>query len=384
MRFNGSVTSPPIDLQALFATLGPRIEGLVDRAVARSKETLGAYTEISEQDIRDGILADLGRATEALLEGRPLTDEDRAGMGRIGDLRARQGVPLEQMLQVYRYTIDEMFNELWRAAEDGSIAHEQTVALTRQIWRYADPTMDLAISAYRARELQQAVADSQGRTALVHTLLLSPPGAAQVDPVLGAHLDPNATYVAIRARSEVGDVRQLLLDLQQPGALEGAAVAPYEGDVIGYALRRPTFRAPGGVVIGIGPAAPLAGLPHSFAIATRVVETAQAFGIDGVRSIDQLALQAVARTEDVLGEHLVARYVDPCEPATPAGEELLDTIRAVLQHDLSFDQAAAAMWVHPNTVRNRVRRYEQLTGGSLRSVDDLVAIRLALLRAELH
>ncbi|MBJ7473076.1 MAG: helix-turn-helix domain-containing protein, partial [Solirubrobacteraceae bacterium] len=61
-----------------------------------------------------------------------------------------------------------------------------------------------------------------------------------------------------------------------------------------------------------------------------------------------------------------------------------ETIRAVLRHDLSFDQAAAAMWVHPNTVRNRVRRYEQLTGSSLRSVDDLVAMRLALLRAELR
>ncbi|MBJ7473248.1 MAG: hypothetical protein JHD16_18215, partial [Solirubrobacteraceae bacterium] len=236
------MTSPPIDLQALFATLGPRIEELVDRAVARSKDTLGAYTDISEDDIRDGILADLGRATEALLEGRPLTDEDRAGMGRIGDTRARQGVPMEQMLQVYRYTIDEVFNELWQAAEDGVIAHEQTVALTRQIWRYADPTMDFAIEAYRARELQQAVADTQGRTALIHSLLLSPPGAAQVDPVLGAHLNPNGAYVAIRARCESGDVRQLLLDLQQPGVLEGAAVAPHEGDVIGYALRRPTVQ----------------------------------------------------------------------------------------------------------------------------------------------
>ena len=379
-----TVSTPPIDLQALLVAVAPRIPGLVDRVVERSKTTLSAYVDISTEEIRDGILADLERATGALVEGRQLTAEDRAGMGRIGDQRARQGVPLEQMLSVYRYTIDEIFNELWQAAADGVIAHEQTVDLTRKLWQYADPTMDVAIEAYRARELQLAVAESQGRTALVHLLLLSPTGASQIDPVLGAHLDPNAAYVAIRARCETGDVRQLLLDLQQPGALEGAAVTPHEGDVIGYALRRPNFPAPDGVVIGVGPAGPLASLPHSFAIATRVVETAQAFGIDGVRSIDQLALQAVARTEDVLGEHLVARYVDPCEPSTPAGEELLDTIRAVLQHDLAFDQAAAAMWVHPNTVRNRVRRYEQLTGSSLRSVDDLVAMRLALLRAELH
>lgn len=375
---------PSIDLPALMEVLSPRIEVLVDRAVERSKESLSAYEEISADDIRDGILADMGRAMAALVDGRDLTADDRAGMGRIGDQRARQGVPLEQMLSVYRYTIDEIFNELWQAAEDGVIAHEQTVALTRQLWRYADPVMDVAIEAYRARELQQAVADSQGRTALVHAMLLSPSGIARVDPVLGAHLDPNASYVAIRARCERGDVRQLLLDLQQPGALDGAAVAPHEGDVIGFALRRPTIRARDGVVLGVGPAGPLASLPHSFAIATRVVETAQAFGIDGVRSIDQLALQAVARTEDVLGDHLVARYVDRCEPETPVGEELLETVRVLLRHDLAIDQAAAALWVHPNTVRNRMRRYEQLTGSSLRSVDDLVAIRLALLRSELR
>lgn len=375
---------PPLDLQAILEPLAPRIGVLVDRAVERSKQTLAAYDDITADEIRDGIMADLGRAMAALVEGRELTPEDRAGMGRIGDQRARQGVPLEQMLSVYRYTVDEVFNELWQAAEDGTIAHEQTVALTRQIWRYADPMMDVAIEAYRERELQQAVADSQGRTALVHTLLLSPPGAAQVDPVLGAHLDPNATYVAIRARPEHGDVRQLLLDLQQPGALEGATVAPYEGDVIGYAKRRPALPLQEGVILGVGPAGPLASLPHSFAIATRVVETALAFGIDGVRSIDQLALQAVARSEDVLGDHLIARYVAPCEPATTTGEELLDTVRVLLAHDLAIDQAAAALWVHPNTVRNRMRRYEQLTGSSLRSVDDLVAIRLALLRSELH
>lgn len=374
----------PAEIKDFLDVVGPRVGDLIDRVVDRTKTSLPAYRDVSADDVRDGIARDLQLGIAALIEERPLTDDDRSGLSIIGETRAVQGVPLEQMLQVYRYTVDEVFQELWAATEDGQIDHAQTVLLTRQIWRYADPMIDMAIQAYRAKELEQAVADTQGRTALVHRLLMSPPGGAPIDPVLGAHLDPNATYVAIRARSEDGDVRQLLLDLQQPGALDGAAVAPYEGDVIGYARRRPALPLPDGVILGVGPSGPLTGLPHSFAIATRVVETALAFGIDGVRSIDQLALQAVARSEDVLGTHLVARYVDPCEPTTTAGEELLDTVRALLRHDLAIDQAAAALWVHPNTVRNRMRRYEQLTGSSLRSVDDLVAIRLALLRTELH
>lgn len=375
---------PTLDLTAFFTVVAPRVEGLIDRVVDRTKASLPAYVDVSADHIRDGIAADMGRAMAALVEDRPLTEEDRAGMGQIGELRADQGVPLEQMLQVYRFTIDEIFSELWSAADDGEIAPEDTVVLTRQLWRYADPIMDRAIEAYRARELEQAVADTQGRTALVQKLLLSPAGSAGIDPVLGAHLDPSGSYVAIRARADTGDVRQLLLDLQQPGTLDGGAVTPYEGDVIGFAMRRPALPLPEGVTLGVGPAGPLSALPHSFAIATRVVETARAFEIDGVRSIDQLALQAVARSEDVLGDHLVARFVDPVDPSTVAGAELLDTIRLVLHHDLSVEQAAAGLWVHPNTVRNRMRRYEQLTGASLRSVDDLVGIRLALLRAELR
>ncbi len=371
-------------MQAFLGVVAPRLTAVIERIVKRAKTTLPAYADVTEDDIREGLVRDLQLGITALTENRGLSDSDREGLSIIGHDRASRGIPLEQMIQVYRFTVDEIFQELWAATELGELAHEQTVAFTRKIWNYSDPMISVAIQAYRAKELEQAVADTQGRTALVHAVLLSPPGTAKIDPVHGAHLDPNGSYVAIRARSDLGNVRQLLLDLQQPGALEGAAVAPHEGDVIGYALKRPAFPAPEGVMIGVGPPGPLAALPHSFAIATRVVETAQAFGIDGVRSIDQLALQAVARTEDVLGEHLVVRFVDPCEPQTPAGEELLDTIRAVLRHDLSVDQAAAAMWVHPNTVRNRVRRYEQLTGSSLRSVDDLVAMRLALLRAELH
>lgn len=370
-------------MTTFLSVVAPRIGEVIERIVVRAKTTLPAYEHVTEEDIREGLVRDLQLGITALTEGRSLTEADRESLSIIGTDRAGRGIPLEQMIQVYRFTVDEVFQELWAATEEGKLAHEQTVLLTRHIWNYADPMISVAIQAYRAKELEQAVADTQGRTALVHAVLLSPPGTP-IDPMLAAHLDPNASYVAIRARAESGNVRQLLLDLQQPGTLEGAAVTPHEGDVIGYALRRPAFPAPDGVIIGIGPSGPLAALPHSFAIATRVVETAQAFGIDGVRSIDQLALQAVARTEDVLGEHLVARFVEPCEPSTAAGEELLDTIRAVLRHDLSVDQAAAAMWVHPNTVRNRVRRYEQLTGSSLRSVDDLVAMRLALLRAELH
>ncbi len=256
------------------------------------------------------------------------------------------------------------------------------VRLTRDIWHYADPMMDVAVQAYRRRELQQAVADTQDRTALVHGLLLSAGGLDQIEPALGAQVDPAGTYVAVRARSH-GSQRDLLLELGTAGVLESGAAAPHEGDVIGFARRTPSLGKVSDAVVGVGPAGPLHELPHSFAVATRVVETATAFGRTGMLTIDELALEAIARSEPTITRRLVERYVTPCEPGSAAGHELLETIRVHLANDLSVDATAAELYVHPNTVRNRLRRYEQLTSSNLRSVDDLAPMRIALLGADL-
>ncbi len=370
------------DRDALITAIAPRIPQVVERTVARAKTALAEYAEVSEEELADGIVADLQRAMAALLDERELTDEDRAGMGAIGDARARQGIPLEAMLQVYRFTVDEIFNGMWEAAEEGAVDSAQVVHLTRKIWQYADPMMDVAIQAYRTRERIVAVAEGQDRTALVHRLLLTPSGDDDIDLLGSIGLDPTAEYVALRARSR-GDLRELLLHLGTQGVLEGGAVAPHDGDVIGFARRRPSV-APPGSIVGVGPAGRLHALPQSLTVASRVVETATAFGRCGVRTIDELAMEAIARTETTIGEHLEARFVAPCEAETPQGRELLDTVQALTDHELSVERAAEHLFVHPNTVRNRLRRFEQLTGASLRNVDDLCGLRLALLRTRLH
>lgn len=374
-----------IDRRALLDAVAAGLEGVVDRAVARTREgQLGEYyAKVPIAALREGIRRDLRRAIRALVEERPLNDEDRAALGQIGDARARQGIPLEAMLGAYRVTIDEVFSELWRLADSGDANPSDVVLLARGLWRYADPVMDLAVQAYRHREVTQAVVDTQRRTALVHAILLSPPGAP-ADPLLTARLDPNGRYLALRARSLDGDTRGLLMDLETPGALDDATVAPHESDVIGFAARRPKIVPPAGVVIGIGPAGPLAELPRSLAIATRVVETAAAFGLGGVHALEDVGIAAIARSEGALGDALIARLVDRCHAQSAAGAELLDTVSRWLDCDLSVERTASALFVHPNTVRNRLRRYEQLTGADLRKVDDLLGVRLALLRARLR
>lgn len=58
--------------------------------------------------------------------------------------------------------------------------------------------------------------------------------------------------------------------------------------------------------------------------------------------------------------------------------ELLHTARVLLDHDLDRRAAAAALHLHPNTVAQRVRRLEELTGLSLSRPADLLSLTAAL------
>ncbi|MBK1656608.1 hypothetical protein CKO29_18360 [Allochromatium vinosum] len=51
---------------------------------------------------------------------------------------------------------------------------------------------------------------------------------------------------------------------------------------------------------------------------------------------------------------------------------MIDTVAAFLRHDRRVDDTAAALFLHRNTVRNRVSRFGALTGLDLDRTDDLV------------
>src|SRR5699024_8140904 len=50
------------------------------------------------------------------------------------------------------------------------------------------------------------------------------------------------------------------------------------------------------------------------------------------------------------------------EPLRDAGSPLLDTLTTYLEHGTSLEATARLLFVHPNTVRYRLRRISELTG----------------------
>lgn len=73
-----------------------------------------------------------------------------------------------------------------------------------------------------------------------------------------------------------------------------------------------------------------------------------------------------------------------CAPLQGSASPMIETLDAYLGHGASLEPAARALFVHPNTVRYRLRRIAELTGLNPWDARDQLALRIALVLGRLH
>jgi DNA-binding PucR family transcriptional regulator len=91
-------------------------------------------------------------------------------------------------------------------------------------------------------------------------------------------------------------------------------------------------------------------------------------------------------TDDLLPERVLAgdgharRHLveEVFVPLRQAKETLIDTLTAYFQHGQSLEATARAMFVHPNTVRYRLRQVADLTGLAATDPREALTLQLAL------
>jgi DNA-binding PucR family transcriptional regulator len=158
-------------------------------------------------------------------------------------------------------------------------------------------------------------------------------------------------------------------------------VTGLDGDAIGVTARKPVPIA--GLTVGIGRRCTLDALPAGFTQASRALQTALAFGHEGVHSLADLSILPAVLVDQALGDAFVARYLEPLAAMGRHGGEIEATLRVWLDNGMRIDDTAKALHVHPNTLRHRLRRFEEATGASLRSATEVMELWWALERRRL-
>jgi hypothetical protein len=363
----------------LVASVEDELDGLADRIVERIREEIPDFRRLPADTLGRAVRANVGRALAALRELRPPTPDELEGAAAIGRERAEQGVSVDAVLHAYRISVTGVWSRFGELARARGADVASVLAFSETLWLWADAVMDVVAAAHREVELERTREEQQLRDAFVFAALFGTTDPTELRRDSAAYgLDPDREYVPFRARASTAASRHAALVL----AGESRLAATLDHDLIGIAVRRPV--PVDGVCAGVGPPARLAELPAAFALAGRALQTALAFGEEGVFSLSDLSIRPAILIDVPLGDAFVARFLEPLAELGRLGDELEATLRAWFDRDMRIEETAQALHMHPNTLRHRLRRFEEATDSNLRSPADLTELWWALERRRLE
>jgi len=352
------------------ASWSPLIVGVLADVDAIARETLVAihealpvYREVDEDEMLASLRLSFTRiVTSARDRTLDLDDAELEELAAGGRHRAAAGVPADAMLLAWRVGFQTLLARTRGIGDRQGIAAVDMLEFLQTLIAWSDRAMVVVSAAHHRAALELARSEQETRADVVRGMLL---GTLAPHELLAAAaelgIDPEHGYVAVRAAVPSGmtiaEVRRVLGFGETVGDTRSQTVL-VDGDVAGFL---PTLSARAvRVVVGAGPAEPLARIDRSFTAATRALHTARAFGLEGVQRFDDLGLLPAVVADRAVGEQLRARYV------TPLSDEIAQTVRTWLAAGAHVERAAEQLFVHPNTLRYRLSRFEELTGVSLK------------------
>lgn len=369
----------------LFDALVDQMDPISVRVREGMQTYLPAYRMMETTALDREVRLEVARVLESARAGRAtVSDRELIELAAVGETRARQGVPMEEMLRAWRIGVQVVVGYARKLGARLGIGGDDVLEFVESVLAWTDIAMITTAGAHRKAELERAREELEYREAFVRGVLFGTLSPAKLKVGAGGYgVDPGSTYVAVRARS-TNDVGRTRLEralgfeagLQQRGGLS----ASINGDLVGFLRQPPAGEVDG--VVGVGPAQPLDRLAESFRLATRALETATGFGMVGIYDIPRLGLRAAVSADRDVGDALIARYIDPLMESGWQ-DELVTTMRIYLECGMRVETAAQLLFVHQNTLRYRIGRFEELTGVSLRDPGVAFEVWWALERSSL-
>ncbi|MFE2580477.1 PucR family transcriptional regulator [Streptomyces sp. NPDC059378] len=296
-------------------------------------------------------------AIEAVEDVGSVEAQDFSAALLLGADRAGQGVPVTAVLQGVQAALTRAAEITVDRCRSAGVSDGTLLAVVLRLKEYGDALERHVVHGYRAAEGTAPDGADASRATLLRQLLV---GGVVPDPqdLARAGARPNAE----------GLLHCFAATPAHPHTLRfpHAVTARLDGHLAGVGPRPPTAQecAPGGLVV-VAPAAPPAGLSALYRLCVRAVDLAGRRGRHGLYELTDFAAEIALADQPVLGAQLSRRLLGALDPEDGFHRQLARTALTFLDCGRRLDQTAAALFTHPNTVRYRLGRLQQITGGSL-------------------
>ncbi|MEW2166062.1 helix-turn-helix domain-containing protein [Streptomyces sp. NPDC007084] len=345
-----------------------------DRLLTLIRRHVPGYAVLSDDDIRDSARRFLDVLVAELSARRVPDAALRKMLGEYAVERAAQGVPLDVLAVGYQLGARELLALLDEAAAEVALPDDLLLAVHDSTWELSNEASAVFARVRHDLALEREHFDAERRSAFVAGVLSGAFTAERIKR--DAHLvglAPQYHHVALAARAasreDAAAIRRAVATAV--GVPADRLLITEVGAVLGcVAPRAPESVA--GHLVAVGPAAPLDRLSASFDEATLVLETATRFAMSDVVSLADLGPRPLVLAAGHTADGLAARHLAPLAAAGRSSGEISETARVYLACDQDVREVARRLAVHPNTVRYRVNRFQQLTGLDLGRTEDLV------------
>jgi hypothetical protein len=386
--------------EAMWPELGRVTEEMVDAVlqdVAEYARPLDlAYTEVVHQAVEHAVHHFVGRIASPATPREPTLEFFRR-IGRGEALEGRGLEPLQAALRLCgrvawrsmttpRADQGPRRDDRMRDAPGYRFSGDTLSTLAEAIFLYLDELAGACAEGYEQAKARLANEIEHRRHRLLDLLIADPPAShdmiASLARAANWRLPRRVAAVALPAGDHDGAVPapplpgDVLMDMtrRDPFLLVPDADDPGQAASIERALR--------GWVAAVGPAVPLARASSSLRWARQALELMQrgivAFSKRAVFCGEHLSTLLILSDEELM-RTLSALELSPLRRLRASQRDrLADTLLAWLQSSGNAREAARRLHVHPQTVRYRLRRLDELFGDTLRDPNTRFGLEIAL------
>ncbi|MFZ3474950.1 PucR family transcriptional regulator [Streptomyces sp. 4.24] len=345
-----------------------------DRFLTLVRSHVPGYSVLSDDEIRSSARTFMDVLVSELSSLRVPDAALREMLGGYAAERTARGIPLDALTVGYQLGSREMLALLDEIAAEVGLPHDLLLAVHDSTWEFSNEASAVFARVQHDLALERAHFDAERRSAFAAGVLggAFPAERIQHDAHLFG-LRPRAHHVALAARAATADdadaVRRAIATALRVPA--DRLLLAQVGEVLGFiAPRAPESLV--GHLVAVSPPMPLDQLDTGFGEAVLALETARRFAMSGVVRLSDLGPRPLVLADSRTAECLSARHLAALDTTGRSSGEIERTARAYLECDQDVRRVARELAVHPNTVRYRVNRFQELTGLDLRRTEDLV------------
>lgn len=364
----------------------PELPSLTNEIIAQIRRSIPEYARPIEGPYGQTLRLGVERALSAFVDQISGVTDDLERRDelcrRLGQFEAQEGRSLDSLQAAYRIGAQVAWRRVMKIGSRYNVSAAIISKLADRLFNYIDELSSLSLEGYLEAKARPAGALEERRRRLLRLILARPavpePAIAELAHFAEWPVPEKATMVAMP--TGVQPVRtildeDILYDLAAdepylliPGPLDDSRRAMLEA-----ALPQPR--------LAVGLTVDLAQAADSLRWARQALELAVKGVIEGGRIIychDHL-LTLWLLADPALTEQLARRRLGAMQTLTVnQRERLTETLRTWLATRGTAAQIAERLHIHPQTVRYRIRKLEQILGDQLNDPDARFAIEVVL------